>query len=99
MAPDFILIAFSGRHINVGLDGIVEMSSGDAFFLIPLDWTHTRRRLICMHDSPTVRWARNDRADGVLAQRDARAPPGLKGTAIGAASPLPRVSALVSGSE
>ena len=23
---DFILIAFSGRHINVGLDGIVEMS-------------------------------------------------------------------------
>ena len=30
---------FSGRHINVGLDGIVEMSEGDAFFLIPLGWT------------------------------------------------------------
>ena len=39
MAPDFILIAFSGRHINVGLDGIVEMSEGDAFFLIPQGWT------------------------------------------------------------
>ena len=30
---------FSGRHINVGLDGIVEMSERDAFFLIPLGWT------------------------------------------------------------
>ena len=30
---------FSGRHINVGLDGIVEMSEGDAFFLIPVGWT------------------------------------------------------------
>jgi len=30
---------FSGRHINVGLDGIVEMSEGDAFFLIPQGWT------------------------------------------------------------
>jgi len=30
---------FSGRHINVGLDGIVEMSEGDAFCLIPLGWT------------------------------------------------------------
>jgi predicted phage terminase large subunit-like protein len=29
----------SGRHINVGLDGIVEMSEGDAFCLIPLGWT------------------------------------------------------------
>jgi len=30
---------FSGRHINVGLDGIVEMSEEDAFYLIPLGWT------------------------------------------------------------
>jgi hypothetical protein len=30
---------FSGRHINVGLDSIVETSEGDAFFLIPLGWT------------------------------------------------------------
>ena len=30
---------FSGRHINVGPDGIVEMSEGDAFCLIPLGWT------------------------------------------------------------
>jgi predicted phage terminase large subunit-like protein len=30
---------FSGRHINVGLDGIVEMSEGDAFCLIPVGWT------------------------------------------------------------
>ena len=29
----------SGQHINVGLDGIVEMSEGDAFFLIPVGWT------------------------------------------------------------
>jgi hypothetical protein len=29
----------SGRHINVGLDGIVEMSEEDAFCLIPLGWT------------------------------------------------------------
>ena len=29
----------SGRHINVGLDGIVEMSEGDAFCLIPVGWT------------------------------------------------------------
>jgi predicted phage terminase large subunit-like protein len=29
----------SGRHINVGRDGIVEMSEGDAFCLIPLGWT------------------------------------------------------------
>ena len=30
---------FSGRHINVGLDGIVEMSEEDAFYLIPAGWT------------------------------------------------------------
>ena len=30
---------FSGRHINVGLDGIVEMSEEDAFCLISLGWT------------------------------------------------------------
>jgi predicted phage terminase large subunit-like protein len=30
---------FSGRHINVGLDGIVEMSEDDAFYLIPAGWT------------------------------------------------------------
>ena len=30
---------FSGRHINVGLDRIVEMSEGDAFCLIPAGWT------------------------------------------------------------
>ena len=29
---------FSGRHINVGLDGIVEMSEEDAFCLLPLGW-------------------------------------------------------------
>ena len=29
---------FSGRHINVGLDGIVEMSEEDAFYLIPAGW-------------------------------------------------------------
>jgi hypothetical protein len=29
----------SGRHINVGLDGIVEMSEGGALCLIPLGWT------------------------------------------------------------
>jgi predicted phage terminase large subunit-like protein len=29
----------SGRHINVGLDGIVEMSEEDAFCLISLGWT------------------------------------------------------------
>jgi len=29
----------SGQHINVGLDGIVEMSEGDAFCLIPVGWT------------------------------------------------------------
>jgi len=29
----------SGRHINVGLDGIVEMSEADAFCLIPVGWT------------------------------------------------------------
>ena len=29
----------SGRHINVGPDGIVEMSEGDAFSLIPLGCT------------------------------------------------------------
>ena len=29
----------SGQHINVGPDGIVEMSEGDAFCLIPLGWT------------------------------------------------------------
>jgi len=29
--------------------------------------------MICQHDRPTVGLARNDRADGVLAQRDARA--------------------------
>src|SRR6201981_1642146 len=29
----------SGRHINVGLDGIVEMSQEDAFCLISLGWT------------------------------------------------------------
>ena len=30
---------FSGQHISVGLDGIVEMSEGDAFCLIPLGYT------------------------------------------------------------
>ena len=30
---------FSGRHINVGLDGIVEMSEEDAFYLISAGWT------------------------------------------------------------
>jgi len=30
---------FSGRHINVGPDGIVEMSEGDAFYMIPAGWT------------------------------------------------------------
>ena len=30
---------FSGRHINVGLDGIVEMSEDDAFYLISAGWT------------------------------------------------------------
>jgi hypothetical protein len=30
---------FSGRHINVGPDGIVEMSEEDAFYLIPAGWT------------------------------------------------------------
>ena len=30
---------FSGRHINVGLDGIVEMSEDDAFYLISVGWT------------------------------------------------------------
>jgi predicted phage terminase large subunit-like protein len=30
---------FSGRHINIGLDGIVEMSEADAFYLIPAGWT------------------------------------------------------------
>ena len=30
---------FSGRHINVGPDGIVEMSEGDAFYLISAGWT------------------------------------------------------------
>ena len=30
---------FSGRHINVGPDGIVEMSEDDAFYLIPAGWT------------------------------------------------------------
>src|SRR5215469_13035496 len=30
---------FSGRHINVGLDGIVEMSEEDAFCLLSLGWT------------------------------------------------------------
>jgi hypothetical protein len=30
---------FSGRHINVGLDGIVEMSEDDAFYLVPAGWT------------------------------------------------------------
>src|SRR6516162_3047109 len=30
---------FSGRHISVGLDGIVEMSEDDAFYLIPAGWT------------------------------------------------------------
>jgi predicted phage terminase large subunit-like protein len=30
---------FSGRHINVRLDGIVEMSEADAFYLIPAGWT------------------------------------------------------------
>jgi len=29
----------SGRHINVGPDGIVEMSEGDAFYMIPAGWT------------------------------------------------------------
>ena len=29
----------SGRHITVGLDGIVEMSEGDALYLIPVGWT------------------------------------------------------------
>src|SRR5215813_3821254 len=30
---------FSGRHINIGPDGIVEMSEEDAFYLIPAGWT------------------------------------------------------------
>jgi hypothetical protein len=30
---------FSGRHINVRLDGIVEMSEEDAFYLVPVGWT------------------------------------------------------------
>src|SRR6516164_6538914 len=30
---------FSGRHITVGEDRIVEMSEEDAFYLIPLGWT------------------------------------------------------------
>jgi hypothetical protein len=30
---------FSGRHINVGPNGIVEMSEEDAFYLIPVGWT------------------------------------------------------------
>ena len=30
---------FSGRHINIGLDGIVEMSERNAFCLIPAGWT------------------------------------------------------------
>ena len=29
---------FSGRHINVGPDGIVEMSEEDAFYFIPAGW-------------------------------------------------------------
>jgi hypothetical protein len=29
----------AGRHINVGPDGIVEMSEEDAFYLIPVGWT------------------------------------------------------------
>ena len=42
--------------------------------LDPPGLDHTRRRnMICQHDRPTVGLARNDRADGVLAQRDARA--------------------------
>ena len=50
--------------------------------LDPRGLDHTRRRLICPHDRPTVRRARNDSADGVLAQRDARA------TADAAPAPL-----------
>ena len=30
---------FSGRHINIGPDGIVEMSEEDAFYFIPAGWT------------------------------------------------------------
>jgi hypothetical protein len=30
---------FSGRHINVGLDGMVEMSAEDAQYLIRAGWT------------------------------------------------------------
>src|SRR5262245_30423274 len=30
---------FSGRHINIDLDGIVEMSEDDAFYLVPAGWT------------------------------------------------------------
>jgi len=41
--------------------------------LDPRGLDHTRRRLICAHDRSTVRRARNDSADGVLAQRDVRA--------------------------
>ena len=50
--------------------------------LDPRGLDHTRRRLICPHDRPTVRRARNDSADGVLAQRDVRA------TADAAPAPL-----------
>ena len=30
---------FSGRHINIGPDGIVEMSEEDAFYFTPAGWT------------------------------------------------------------
>ena len=30
---------FSGRHINVGPDGIVEMSEEDALYFVPVGWT------------------------------------------------------------
>jgi len=29
----------SGRHITIGVDGIVEMSEADAFYLTPCGWT------------------------------------------------------------
>jgi hypothetical protein len=33
------LQTFSGRHINVGLDGMVEMPAEDAQYLIRVGWT------------------------------------------------------------
>jgi hypothetical protein len=35
---------FSGRHLNVGSDGIVEMSADDAKYLIAAGWTKVGER-------------------------------------------------------